>query len=63
MYFTHVKRQKRIGDDVGDVRYVIQTKNKKSFCENDPLIRFIHLIMQKYDSALKCILIITLKVF
>jgi hypothetical protein len=52
MYFTHLKCQKRIGDDVGDLKYVI-TKTKQK------IIHFIHLIMQEYDSkCLKMYLII-----
>jgi hypothetical protein len=30
-YFTHLKCQKRIGDDVGNVGYVFTNKNKKNF--------------------------------
>jgi hypothetical protein len=45
-YFTHLKHQKRIGDDVGDFKYVIATKNI-FLGENDPLICFIHLIMHE----------------
>jgi hypothetical protein len=52
-YFTHLKHQKCIGDDVGDFKYVFifykknKFKKKNFFGENDPLIRFIHLIMQE----------------
>jgi hypothetical protein len=35
-YFMHLIRQKRIGDDVGDFKYVFTKKKKKLFCENDP---------------------------
>jgi hypothetical protein len=45
-YFTQLKCQKRIGDDVGDLKYVFFVG------ENDPLIRFIQLIMQEYDSQM-----------
>jgi hypothetical protein len=33
------------------------------FCENDPLIHFIHFIMQEYDSKCLKMYLITLKVF
>jgi hypothetical protein len=55
----HLKCQKHIGDNVGDFKYVF-TKKKKKF---DPLIRFIHLIMQEYDSKCLKMYLITLKVF
>jgi hypothetical protein len=45
-YFTHLKCQKCIGDDVGDFKYVFTKKNKK-LGENDSPIRFIHLVMQE----------------
>jgi hypothetical protein len=54
-YFTHLKCQKRIGDDVGEMMF-LPKKN-----ENDPLIRFIHLIMQEYDSICLKMYLITLK--
>jgi hypothetical protein len=46
-YFTHLKCQKRIGDDVGDLKYVLQTKNKKqkNLVKMTSLIRFIQLII------------------
>jgi hypothetical protein len=49
-YFTHLKCQKRIKDDVGD-------------CQMTPLVRFIHLIIQEYDSKCLKMYLITLKVF
>jgi hypothetical protein len=60
-YFTHLKCQKRIEDDVADVQ-------KKIFffcCEivTRPLVRFIHLVMQEYDSRCLKMYLITLKVF
>jgi hypothetical protein len=44
--FYAFKMTKSIGDDVhvGGLKYVF-TK-KKLFCENNPLLRFIHLIRQ-----------------
>jgi hypothetical protein len=32
-YFTHLKCQKRIGNDVGDLKYVF-TKKKKNYLRN-----------------------------
>jgi hypothetical protein len=60
-YFTHLKCQKHIGDDVGDFKDVF-TNKKKKLDENDPLIRFIHLIMQEYDSKCLNMYLITLTV-
>jgi hypothetical protein len=65
-YFTHLKCQRRIGDDVGNFtsNTFLQKKRKKKFvCENDPLICFIHLIMQEYDSKCLKMYLIALKVF
>jgi hypothetical protein len=59
VYFTHLRCQKHIEDDVGDVRYVSTQKN---LGENDPLVCFIHLIMQEYDSKCLKMYLITLKV-
>jgi hypothetical protein len=56
VYFTHLKRDKRIGDDVGDVRYVfteIEEKEKK-------LPRYVLstlLCKNMTPNALKCILL------
>jgi hypothetical protein len=61
-YFTHLESPKRIGDDVGDVRYVFTTIFIWGV-KMTPLIRFIHLIMQEYDSKCLKIYLITLKVF
>jgi hypothetical protein len=62
-YFTHLKCQKRIGDDVGDLKYVF-TKNKTNkFVKMTHLIRFIQLIMQEYNSKCLKMYLITLKVF
>jgi hypothetical protein len=61
----HLKCQKRIGDDVGDLKYVF-TKNKKSLfflMKMTSPIRFIKLIMQEYDSKCLKMCHITLKVF
>jgi hypothetical protein len=56
----HLKCQKRIGDDVGDLKYVFtREKNLKMTI----LIRFIQLIMQEYDSKCPKMYLITLKVF
>jgi hypothetical protein len=41
----------------------LQKKKKNFFCENEPLIRFIHLIMQEYDPKCLEMYLITLKVF
>jgi hypothetical protein len=66
-YFTHINRQKRIvEDDVGEVKYVFTTKKHFIlfyFFLNDPPIRFIHLIMQEYDSKCLKMYLITLKAF
>jgi hypothetical protein len=64
-YFTHLECQKRIGDDVRDFKYVFIKKQQTNFWgENDPMIRFIHLIMQEYDSkCLRMYLIAFKKVF
>jgi hypothetical protein len=47
-YFMHLKRQKRIGDDVGDLKYVF-TKKKK--------ILSTLLFTNMTPNALKCILL------
>jgi hypothetical protein len=60
-YFTHINRQKRIEDDVGEVKYVLP--QKKLFLGKWPPDIFIHLIMQEYDSKCLKMHIITLKVF
>jgi hypothetical protein len=61
-YFMHLKCQKRIGDDVGNLKYVFTKKNKKHFfVKMTPLIRFIQLIMQEYDSKCLKMCLITLK--
>jgi hypothetical protein len=57
VYIMPLKHEKRIGDDIGDI------KKKILGGENDPLIRFIHLIMQEYDSKCLKMYLITLKVF
>jgi hypothetical protein len=64
-YFTHLKCQKRIGDDVEELKYVFTKTKTKFFCENDPLmrLRLIHLIMQEFDSKCLKMYLITLKVF
>jgi hypothetical protein len=61
-YFTHLKCQKRIGDDVGDFKYVF-TKKIFFLVKITPLIRFINLIMQEYDSKCLNMYLITFKVF
>jgi hypothetical protein len=46
--FMHINCQKCIEDDVGNVKYIFTKKpTLKLFFwgENDPMIRFIHLIM------------------
>jgi hypothetical protein len=55
----HLKCQKRIGDDVGDLKYVFTKKMKKIFGKMTSLI----LIMQEYDSKCLKMYLITLKVF
>jgi hypothetical protein len=67
-YFTHLKCQKRIGDDdVGEGLEIkrFYKKTKKFvlifWVKITPLIRFIHLIMQEYDS--KCLKMYLLKYF
>jgi hypothetical protein len=66
-YFTQLKCQKRIGDDVGDLKYVFTKKKKFKkitfLVKITPLIRFIQLIMQEYDSKCLKMYLITLKVF
>jgi hypothetical protein len=52
-YFTHLKCQKCIGDDVGDLKYVVFFFVK----------RFIQLIMQEYDSKCLKMYLITYKVY
>jgi hypothetical protein len=47
-YFTHLICQKRIGDDVGAFKYVFTPIFWG--VKMTPLICFIHLIMQEYDS-------------
>jgi hypothetical protein len=59
-YFTHLKCQKRIGDD--DEK-VLQKKKKIIFVKMTRLIRFIQLIMQEYDSKCLKMNLITLKKF
>jgi hypothetical protein len=65
MYFTHLKCQKRIGDDVGYFKYVTRKAKQKLFflLKMAPLICFIQLIMQEYDSKCLKMYLITLKVF
>jgi hypothetical protein len=61
-YFTHLKR---IGDDIGDVRYVLFLPPKKFFflgVKMTPLICFIHLMMQEYDSNCLKMYLITLRI-
>jgi hypothetical protein len=60
-YFTNLKCQKRIGDDVGALKYIFTKKT--FFVKMTRLIRFIHLIMQEYDSKCLKMYLITLKVF
>jgi hypothetical protein len=60
-YFTRLKCQKRIGDDVGDLKYVF-TKKKFLFVKMTRLICFIQLIMQEYYSKCLKMYLITLKV-
>jgi uncharacterized membrane protein len=51
-YFMHLKYQKRIGDDVEDLKYV--SPNFLFFLVKiTRLICFIQLIMQEYDSSTK----------
>jgi hypothetical protein len=62
VYFTHLKCQRRIEDEVGDIsRYVFTKKKLKKlyfFVENDPLVRFIHLLCKNMTTnPLKCILL------
>jgi hypothetical protein len=33
VYFSHLKHQKRIGDDVGDFKYIFTTKKNCAFCD------------------------------
>jgi hypothetical protein len=60
-YFTHLKCQKRIGDDVADLKSVFYKKMLFFWgVKMTLLIDFIQLIMQEYDSKcvkmyLKCI--------
>jgi hypothetical protein len=62
-YFTNLKCQKRIGDDVGDLKYVFTKTNFFFLVKMTRLIRFIQLIMQEYDSKCLKMYLITLKVF
>jgi hypothetical protein len=58
-----LKRQKRIGDDVGDFKYVFTKKKRRRNCVKiTPLICCIHLIMQEYDSKCLKMYLIILKV-
>jgi hypothetical protein len=63
VYFTHLKCQKCIGDDVGDLKYVFTTKKIFFLVKMTPLIRFIQLIMQENDSKCLKMCLITLKVY
>jgi hypothetical protein len=49
---------KRIGDDVGDLKYIFTTPQRKLF-----LWKWLQLIMQEYDSKCHKMCLITLKVF
>jgi hypothetical protein len=57
VYFTHSKCQKCIADDVRDVRCIFAAKTIWGW------VRFIHLVMQEYDSKCLKMYLITLKVF
>jgi hypothetical protein len=62
-YFTQLKCQKCIGDDVGDSKYVLP-KNKFFVCENDPPDTFYPPYYARiYDSKCLKMYLITLKVF
>jgi hypothetical protein len=61
VYFTHLKCQKPIGDDVGDIHFYQKNLTKKM--KMTGLIHFIKLIMQEYDSKCLKMYLITLKVF
>jgi hypothetical protein len=61
-YFTHLICQKRIGDDVGDLKYVFTNKTIFFLVKMTRLIRFIQLIMQEYDSKCLKMVLIALKV-
>jgi hypothetical protein len=39
-YFTHLKCQKRIGDDVGDFKYVSKCPDKGIICVSDLVTKF-----------------------
>jgi hypothetical protein len=64
VYFTHLKCQKRIGDDVEDLKYIFTPQKIFffNFVKMTRLIRFIQLIMQEYDSKCLKMYFITLNV-